>query len=103
MSTALAESSLTVPGVRMVVDSGLSREPRRDTVRGMSGLVTVAASKASADQRAGRAARLGPGQVVRCHDERTWAAMPEQSAPEIATGDLTDAMLTLAVAMWKFG
>ncbi|NHU84671.1 ATP-dependent helicase HrpB [Kocuria sp. JC486] len=97
VSTALAESSLTVPGVRMVVDSGLSRVPRRDTVRGMSGLVTVAASKASADQRAGRAARLGPGQVVRCHDERTWAAMPEQSAPEIATGDLTDAMLTLAV------
>ena len=61
VSTALAESSLTVPGVRLVVDSGLSREPRRDTNRGMSGLVTVSCSRASAEQRAGRAARQGPG------------------------------------------
>lgn len=97
VSTALAESSLTVPGVRVVIDSGLSREPRRDTVRGMSGLVTVAASRASADQRAGRAARLGPGRVIRCYDSRTWAAMPAHSAPEIATADLTSAALTLAV------
>lgn len=97
VSTSLAESSLTVPGVRVVIDSGLSREPRRDTVRGMSGLVTVAASRASAEQRAGRAARLGPGRVIRCYDSRTWAAMPAHSAPEIATADLTSAALTLAV------
>ncbi|MFN3923730.1 MAG: helicase-related protein, partial [Pseudarthrobacter sp.] len=57
VSTDLAESSLTVPGVRLVVDSGLSREPRRDAARGMNGLVTVSCSRASADQRAGRAAR----------------------------------------------
>ena len=61
VSTALAESSLTVPGVRLVIDSGLSREPRRDASRGMSGLVTVSCSRASAEQRAGRAARQGPG------------------------------------------
>src|SRR5699024_5043111 len=61
VSTDLAESSLTVPGVRLVVDAGLSREPRRDAARDMSGLVTVQASRASMTQRAGRAARLGPG------------------------------------------
>src|SRR5690606_31897106 len=55
VSTALAESSLTVPGVRLVVDAGLSREPRVDRARGMSGLVTVATSRATAVQRAGRA------------------------------------------------
>lgn len=61
VSTSLAESSLTVPGVRLVIDSGLAREPRRDSSRGMTGLVTVSCSQASSIQRAGRAARLGPG------------------------------------------
>src|SRR5699024_3829599 len=56
VSTAIAESSLTVPGVHLVVDAGLSREVRRDRGRDMSGLVTVSASRASAQQRAGRAA-----------------------------------------------
>lgn len=97
VSTALAESSLTVPGVRLVVDAGLSREPRRDAARGMSGLVTVAASRASATQRAGRAARLGHGVVVRCYDERSYAAAPEHVTPEILTADLTQAALTFAV------
>ncbi|MFI7742715.1 ATP-dependent helicase HrpB [Kocuria rhizosphaericola] len=96
VSTSLAESSLTVPGVRLVVDSGLSREPRRDAGRGMTGLVTVAASRASAEQRAGRAARLGPGEVVRCYDEHTWAAMPRHLTPELAAADLTGAALLLA-------
>ncbi|MGK7223109.1 ATP-dependent helicase HrpB [Kocuria flava] len=96
VSTALAESSLTVPGVRLVVDSGLAREPRRDAARGMTGLVTVAASRASAEQRAGRAARLGPGTAVRCYDERTWAAMPAHGTPEVAAADLTGAALLLA-------
>ncbi|MFE7631966.1 helicase-related protein, partial [Kocuria sp. NPDC057446] len=96
VSTSLAESSLTVPGVRLVVDSGLSREPRRDAGRGMTGLVTVAASRAAAEQRAGRAARLGPGEVVRCYDERTWAAMPPHLTPELAAADLTGAALLLA-------
>ncbi|MGT2462500.1 ATP-dependent helicase HrpB [Sinomonas atrocyanea] len=96
VSTALAESSLTVPGVRLVIDSGLAREPRRDSSRGMSGLVTVSCSRASAQQRAGRAARQGPGRVARCYDERAYAAAPAHSTPEIASADLTEAALVLA-------
>ena len=96
VSTGLAESSLTVPGVRLVIDAGLSREPRRDASRGMSGLVTVSCSRASADQRAGRAARQGPGRVVRCYDQRTFGAAPAHPTPEIAVADLTAAALTLA-------
>ncbi|WP_458109479.1 ATP-dependent helicase HrpB [Arthrobacter sp. R3-55] len=96
VSTSLAESSLTVPGVRLVVDSGLSREPRRDSGRGMSGLVTVSCSRASADQRAGRAARQGPGTVVRCYDAQDFAASPAHQTPEISVADLTGAALVLA-------
>jgi ATP-dependent helicase HrpB len=96
VSTSLAESSLTVPGVRLVVDSGLSREPRRDAGRGMSGLVTVSCSRASADQRAGRAARQGPGTVIRCYDQQAFAAAPAHQTPEIAVADLTGAALILA-------
>lgn len=96
VSTALAESSLTVPGVRLVVDSGLSREPRRDAGRGMTGLVTVSCSRASAEQRAGRAARLGPGRVVRCYDQKSFGAAPAHQTPEIAVADLTGAALVLA-------
>lgn len=96
VSTALAESSLTVPGVRLVIDSGLAREPRRDSNRGMSGLVTVSCSRASAEQRAGRAARQGPGRVVRCYDQKTFGAAPAHQTPEIAVADLTGAALILA-------
>ena len=96
VTTSLAESSLTVPGVRLVVDSCLSRAPQRDAARGMSGLVTGPTSRAAATQRAGRATREGPGVVVRCVDERTFAAAPARPVPEIATTDLTDAALLLA-------
>ncbi|CAN7365651.1 ATP-dependent helicase HrpB [Arthrobacter sp. LjRoot14] len=96
VSTALAESSLTVPGVRLVIDSGLAREPRRDTNRGMSGLVTVSCSRASAEQRAGRAARQGPGRVVRCYDQKAFGAAPAHQTPEIVVADLTAAALVLA-------
>ncbi|NUT70866.1 ATP-dependent helicase HrpB [Pseudarthrobacter sp. C4D7] len=96
VSTDLAESSLTVPGVRLVVDSGLTREPRRDSGRGMSGLVTVSCSRASADQRAGRAARQGPGHVVRCYSQQAYGAAPAHVTPEINVADLTGAALTLA-------
>ncbi|WP_186324414.1 ATP-dependent helicase HrpB [Microbacterium paludicola] len=96
VTTSLAESSLTVPGVRLVVDTCLSRQPQRDAARGMSGLVTVPTSRSSAIQRAGRATRQGAGTVVRCVDERTYAAAPARPAPEIATTDLTDAALLLA-------
>lgn len=96
VSTALAESSLTVPGVRVVVDAGLSREPRRDAARDMAGLVTVAASRDAAVQRSGRAARQGPGLAFRCYDEATFAAMPAHVTPEVAVADLVGAALTLA-------
>ncbi|HEX9089408.1 MAG TPA: ATP-dependent helicase HrpB [Arthrobacter sp.] len=96
VSTSLAESSLTVPGVRLVIDSGLSRELRRDAGRGMSGLVNVSCSRASAEQRAGRAARQGPGRVVRCYDQKTFGAAPAHPTPEIAIADLTGAALVLA-------
>ncbi|MFE6735442.1 ATP-dependent helicase HrpB [Microbacterium sp. NPDC057650] len=96
VTTSLAESSLTVPGVRLVVDSCLSRFPQRDAARGMSGLVTAGAARSSCVQRAGRATRQGPGVVIRCVDERTYAAAPARPAPEIATADLADAALLLA-------
>ncbi|MDQ0732319.1 ATP-dependent helicase HrpB [Arthrobacter sp. B1I2] len=96
VSTDLAESSLTVPGVRLVIDSGLAREPRRDSGRGMTGLVTVSCSRASADQRAGRAARQGPGKVVRCYSQQAYGAAPPHVTPEINVSDLTGAALTLA-------
>jgi len=96
VTTSLAESSLTVPGVRLVVDSCLSRHPQRDAARGMTGLVTTAASRSSCVQRAGRATRQGPGVVIRCVDERTYAAAPARPAPEIAVTDLADAALLLA-------
>ncbi|RLP83057.1 DEAD/DEAH box helicase [Mycetocola lacteus] len=96
VSTSLAESSLTVPGVRLVIDSGLTREIRRDRGRDMSGLVTVSASRASVEQRAGRAARQGPGRAVRAYSETEFARMPPASAPEIQSADLLDAALLLA-------
>lgn len=96
VSTSLAESSLTVPGVRLVVDSCLSRSPQRDAARGMSGLVTGPTPKTSAIQRSGRATREGAGVVVQCIDERTFAMAPTQPAPEIMAVDLTDAALLLA-------
>lgn len=96
VSTSLAESSLTVDGVHIVVDSGLSREPRWDAGRNMSGLVTVAVSRAAAEQRAGRAGRLGPGTVVRCWAQDRWAGMAAAPLPEILTADLTNVVLELA-------
>jgi ATP-dependent helicase HrpB len=98
VSTAVAESSLTVPGVRVVVDAGFSREPRTDHRRGLSSLVTVAVSKAAAEQRAGRAGRLGPGIVLRCWSEEEHARLAAHPDPEIATADL--AAFTLEVACW---
>ncbi|MET7771743.1 ATP-dependent helicase HrpB [Nocardia sp. NPDC005366] len=98
LSTAVAESSLTVPGVRAVVDSGLARVPRIDRARGLSGLATVRVSAAVAEQRAGRAGREGPGQVWRCWPEHEHATLPAYPEPEIRTADLT--RLTLELACW---
>ena len=96
LSTSIAESSLTVPGVSVVVDAGLAREPRFDAGRCLSSLVTVPAALARLEQRAGRAARTGPGIAVRVMDSVDVARRPAQSAPGIATQDLTDARLQVA-------
>ena len=97
VATNVAESSLTVPGVRVVVDSTLAREPRLDVARSMSGLVTVGVSRAAGAQRAGRAGREGPGVVYRCCSPTDWARSPLAPTPEILSADLTGAALELAV------
>ncbi|WP_293829697.1 ATP-dependent helicase C-terminal domain-containing protein [uncultured Corynebacterium sp.] len=94
VATSVAESSITVPGVRKVVDAGLSRVPKRDN-RGMTGLITVTEAKTSADQRAGRAGREGPGEVVRVFTRDEYAKMQPDITPEILTADLTGALLTM--------
>ncbi|MFI5707885.1 ATP-dependent helicase HrpB [Kribbella sp. NPDC051620] len=96
VTTSVAESSLTVPGVRVVVDSGLAREPRTDQSRGLGALVTCRVSKSSADQRAGRAGREAPGRVYRCWSATDHSHLDEHPAPEIATADLAGFALDLA-------
>ncbi|MGY4960799.1 ATP-dependent helicase HrpB [Streptomyces sp. 900105245] len=98
LATSVAESSLTVPGVRVVVDSGLAREPRVDHARGLSGLTTVRASRAAGRQRAGRAGREAPGVVYRCWSEAEDGRLPAFPAPEIKVADLT--AFALQVACW---
>nr|WP_235547393.1 MULTISPECIES: ATP-dependent helicase HrpB [unclassified Nocardioides] len=98
VSTAVAESSLTVPGVRAVVDAGLSRQPRTDHRRGLAGLVTVGVSRAAAEQRAGRAGREAPGAAYRCWSQAEHAHLSAHPEPEIATADLTS--FALEIATW---
>ncbi|MFD9004296.1 ATP-dependent helicase HrpB [Streptomyces sp. NPDC059582] len=98
LATSVAESSLTVPGVRVVVDSGLAREPRVDHARGLSALATVRASQAAARQRAGRAGREAPGAVYRCWSEAEDTRLPRFPAPEIKVADLT--AFALQTACW---
>jgi ATP-dependent helicase HrpB len=98
LATSVAESSLTVPGVRVVVDAGLAREPRVDHARGLSALTTVRASRAAARQRAGRAGREAPGTVYRCWTEAEDARLPLFPAPEIKVADLT--AFALQAACW---
>ncbi|MFE9124516.1 ATP-dependent helicase HrpB [Streptomyces sp. NPDC007148] len=98
LATAVAESSLTVPGVRVVVDCGLAREPRVDHARGLSALTTVRASQATGGQRAGRAGREAPGRVYRCWSEAEDTRLPRFPAPEIRLADLT--AFALQAACW---
>jgi ATP-dependent helicase HrpB len=98
LATAVAESSLTVPGVRIVIDAGLSRVPRMDLARGLGSLATVRVSRASAVQRAGRAGREAPGVVYRCWSQADDARLPAHPEPEIAIADLTG--FALALARW---
>jgi ATP-dependent helicase HrpB len=98
VTTSVAESSLTVPGVRVVVDSGLAREPRTDQSRGLGALVTCRVSRSSADQRAGRAGREAPGRVYRCWSATDHSHLDDHAAPEIAIADL--AAFALDLAAW---
>ncbi|MDD9370886.1 MAG: ATP-dependent helicase HrpB, partial [Acidimicrobiales bacterium] len=97
LATDIAETSLTVEGVSIVVDGGLARRPVFDATTGLTRLETVAASRASADQRAGRAGRLGPGVAVRLWSKVEHAARRRFTDPEIRQADLAGLALELAV------
>jgi len=97
LATNIAETSLTIEGVRVVIDSGLSRMVRHDPASGMNRLVTVRESSASAEQRRGRAGRLGPGVCYRLFSGHTFTAMTGFSPPEITVADLSSLVLELAV------
>lgn len=96
LATSIAETSLTIEGVRIVVDSGLSRRLQLDPSTGLERLVTVRESKASAMQRAGRAGRTVPGVCYRLFSQQTFQAMTPFTPPEIMTADLSSLMLELA-------
>ncbi|MEO6652332.1 MAG: ATP-dependent helicase HrpB [Ilumatobacteraceae bacterium] len=98
LSTDIAETSLTVDGVRVVVDSGLARAPRFDTGTGMTRLTTVTTSRASADQRAGRAGRVEPGACYRLWSKIEHGTRAAHRAPEIDEVDLSG--LALELAAW---
>ena len=98
LATDIAETSLTIEGVRVVVDSGLRRAPRFDAASGMTRLETVKISRASADQRKGRAGRVAPGVCHRLWTERTHHHLDRHTPPEIENADL--APLALELAMW---
>jgi ATP-dependent helicase HrpB len=101
LATSIAETSLTLDGVRVVVDAGLARHAQFDKAAGVSRLVTVRASQAAAAQRAGRAARQGPGVAYRLWEEAGHAGRPAYAPPEILTRDLGPLALTLA--QWGTG
>jgi ATP-dependent helicase HrpB len=98
LSTSIAETSITIDGVRVVIDSGLSRSARFDPRRGMSGLVTGPVSKSSADQRRGRAGRQQSGACYRMWTDSQHAQLPPFAQPEIVVADL--APLALEMARW---
>ena len=96
LATAIAETSLTIDGVRIVIDSGLARVARFDPVRGMSGLVTVSVSQATAEQRRGRAGRQQAGACYRLWPESQQLSLPRFPTPELLSTDLTSFALELA-------
>lgn len=98
LATSVAETSITIAGVSVVIDSGLSRVPRYEPAVGMTRLETVRASKAEADQRRGRAGRTAPGVCYRLWAEAADAALAPFAKPEILNADL--APLLLDCAMW---
>ena len=101
LATAIAQTSLTLEGVRVVIDSGLARVPRWDAAGGITRLATVRASRAAVDQRRGRAGRTAPGVCWRLWDEAETRALPAYDRPEILETDLT--RLALDFARWGAG
>ena len=98
LATDIAETSLTIEGVSVVVDAGFARRPRFDPRTGLTRLETVRISRANAEQRAGRAGRTGPGRCFRLWPEQEQQRLAAQSAPEILEADL--APLALSLACW---
>ncbi len=98
LATAIAETSLTIEGIRVVVDAGLQRVPRFDPGSGLTRLVTIPVSQSSADQRRGRAGRVGPGVCLRLWSEQMHHTLPVSHRPEILQADL--AGLALELAIW---
>ncbi|MFP5348349.1 MAG: ATP-dependent helicase HrpB [Gammaproteobacteria bacterium] len=97
LATPIAETSLTIEGVRIVVDGGYARVPQFDPKSGLTGLTTVRVSRASADQRTGRAGRVAPGVCYRLWTETTQRGLVPQPGPEIRSADLAPLALDLAV------
>src|SRR5258706_81087 len=98
LATSIAETSLTIEGIRVVVDSGLRRYAEFDPASGMSRLVTTKVSQAAADQRRGRAGRLSAGHCYRLWSEGTQGSLAAQTAPEVLHADL--APLALELSCW---
>jgi ATP-dependent helicase HrpB len=94
LATSIAETSVTLEDVRIVVDSGLARRPRYDRGAGLTRLVTERASRAAVTQRAGRAARQAPGIAIRLWEEAATASFPAHDPPEILEADLSSLLLT---------
>lgn len=98
LATSIAETSITIDGVRVVIDSGFARLPKYEPATGLTRLETVRASRAAVDQRAGRAGRTGPGIAIRLWHSGQTAALPPFSPPEILEADLSG--LVLDCAAW---
>ncbi len=96
LATSIAETSLTIEGVRVVIDCGLARIPRYEPDMGVTRLETVRVNRASADQRRGRAGRTEPGICYRLWDQATTASLPAFAEPEIRAADLSGLLLDLA-------
>ncbi|WP_419827445.1 ATP-dependent helicase HrpB [Sphingomonas sp.] len=97
LATAIAETSLTIDGVTVVIDSGLARRPRYDRAAGVTRLATERVSRAAADQRAGRAGRQAPGVVYRLWEQAATAGLPAYDPPEIMEADLSALLLDCAI------
>jgi ATP-dependent helicase HrpB len=101
LATSIAETSLTIDGITVVIDSGFARVPRFDPVTGLTRLETVKVSQAAAEQRRGRAGRTAPGVCYRLWPEPATRGLPLRATPEILQADL--APLALELAIWGIG